>query len=424
MRSCKKYRRFFLLLALCWAAGTFECMAQKERPFGFNPIRKKENHSFCSFELRANLIVVKALIDNSDTLNFILDSGVQSIIILDTNLRKKIKTNIGREIYISGIGEAPPFTALVSLGHTVKFGGIVGHNQNIVFLQEDFLNLSEYLGVPIHGILGSDVFKRFNVTINYTKGELTFSNPDKYRYKKRKGIALPLHLERTKPYITVNRLESNGKTIENLKLVIDTGGAHSLLLNQESLPPEFIPEKLTDGHLGRGLNGNIAGKLGRIDLLRFGNHDFKDVIVTFPDSLVFDSKITRDYLLRNGSIGGEILKRFMVTINYTQNLLVLKPIRKALKEPFESDMSGMDLKATGQDFRTFEVTGVIDQSVAHHAGVLPGDKIIIFNKKLAHSLTINELYEILSKKEGYPIEMVVLRNHSLKQINFRLKRII
>lgn len=424
MRSCGKYRCFFLLLALCWAGGAFECIAQKERPFGFNPIRKKQNYTFCPFDLRANLIVVKTLIDNSDTLNFILDSGVQSIIVLDTSLRKKIRTNIGREIYISGIGEAPPFTASVSLGHTVKFGGIAGYNQNIVLLQEDFLNLSEYLGIPIHGILGSDIFKRFNVVIDYPRGELAFSDPHKYRYKKRKGVAIPLHLERTKPYITVNRLESNGKSIDSLKLVIDTGGAHSLLLNQESLPPELIPDKLTDGHLGRGLNGNIEGKLGRIDLLRFGNHDFKDVIVTFPDSMVFDSKITRDYLLRNGSIGGEILKRFIVTLNYAQNLLVLKPVRKSLNKPFESDMSGMDLRATGQDYRTFEVTGVIDQSVAYHAGVLPGDRIILFNKRMASSLTISELYEILSKKEGYPIEMVVLRDHSLKQISFRLKRTI
>lgn len=424
MRSCRKYRRIILLLLLSWAGTTFECLAQKEKPFGFNPIRKKESYSFCPFELRANLIVVKTLIDKSDTLNFILDSGVQSIIVLDTTLRKRIRTNIGREIYISGIGEAPPFTAHVSLGHTVKFGGIVGYNQNLVLLQEDFLNLSEYLGIPIHGILGSDVFKRFNVIIDYQKGELTFSDPHKYRYRKSKGVAIPLHLERTKPYIMVNRLESNGKKIENLKLVIDTGGAHSLLLNQESLPPELIPEKLTDGHLGRGLNGNIEGKLGRIDLLRFGNQDFKNVIVTFPDSLVFDSKITQDYLLRNGSIGGEILKRFLVTLNYTQNLLVLKPVKKALHKPFESDMSGLDLRATGADFRTFEVSGVINNSVAHHAGVLPGDKIILFNKKMASSLTINDLYEMLSRKEGYPIEMVVWRNHGLKQISFRLKRII
>ncbi len=424
MANLAKYPYFFLLLVFLGTAEPFACLAQKERPFGFNPIRKKENYSFCPFDLKANLIVVKTQIDKSDTLNFILDSGVQSIIILDTSLQTRIKPNIGREIFISGIGESPPFTAFVSLGHTVKFGGIVGYKQNIVFLKENHLNLSEYLGIPIHGILGSDIFKRFNVVIDYPAGVLTFSDPLKYRHKKRKGVAVPLHLERTKPYIMVNHLESNGKSVENLKLVIDTGGAHSLLLNRESLPPGLIPEKLIDGHLGRGLNGNIEGKLGRIGLLRFGNHNFKNVIATFPDSLYFDSKITPEYLLRNGSIGGEILKRFVVTLNYHQNLMVLKPVKKALNKPFESDMSGMDVRATGKDLRTFEVTGVFDQSVADLSCVMPGDKIIIFDKKLDSAITISEVYEILSKKEGYLLEMVVLRDHGLLPIQFRLKRSI
>ncbi len=424
MKGCKKYLLVFLFLVLGITGEIPACLAQKDKPFGFNPIRKKQNYTFCPFELRANLIVVKTVVDNSDTLNFILDSGVQSIIILDTTLRKKLNLKIAREISISGIGEAPPVTASISLGHTVKFGGIAGYGQNIVVLEENFLNLSEYLGMPVHGILGSDVFKRFSVEIDYNTRQLTFSDPYKYRYKKHKGVAIPLHLERTKPYITVNRLESNGEKIENLKLVIDTGGAHSLLLNQESLPPAIIPHRLSNGYLGRGLNGNIEGKLGRIDLLRFANHDFKNVIASFPDSLVFDSKFTKEHELRHGSIGGEILKRFVVTLNYSQNLMVLKPIKKTLKKPFESDMSGLDLRATGKDFKTFEVSAVIPNSVAHQAGVLPGDKVIIFNNKLANFMTINELYEQLCKKEGHLIEMVVLRDHRLIQVSFRLRRSI
>ena len=423
MKNGKKYRLIFLVLLVFWA-GEQVCIAQNNAPFGFNPVRKRGNYTFCPFQLRANLIIIKTRIDNSDTLNFILDSGVQSIIILDTSLQSKLNTRITRKISISGIGEAPPFIASVSLGHTVRFGGIVGHSQNIVFLQEDFLNISEYLGIPVHGILGSDIFKRFNVTIDYAKGELAFSDPLKYRYRKRKGVALPLFIERGKPYILADRLETNGKQAKNLKLVIDTGGAHSLLLNRASLPPEIIPEKLTNGHLGRGLNGNIEGKLGRIDLLHFANHDFKKVIATFPDSLIFDSKITRQHPLRYGSIGGEILKRFVVTLNYSQNLLVLKPVKKLLNKPFEADMSGLDLRTIGPDFRTFEVTEVIAGSAADEAGVLPGDKIIIFNKKLAGNLTINDFYEVLSKREGTLVEMVVLRDHSLLPLRFRLKRII
>jgi hypothetical protein len=423
----KRQGNFFLcsiIMVLGLLLGPQEVLAQKDRPFGFNPIRKKVTFTTIPFELRANLIVVKTLVDQSDTLNFILDSGVQSIIILDSTVRTKLHTNIGRKIQISGIGESPPFSALVSLGHTVKLSGLVAYSQNLVLLQENFLDLSEYLGLPIHGIIGSDIFKRFHVEIDYSRFILTFSEPHKYKYRKRKGVALPLYLDRTKPYISLNGIENNGQKLENLNLVIDTGGAHSLLLNPESLPQEILPKKMIEGHLGRGLNGNIEGKLGRVGVLHLANQDLKNILATLPDSLVFDQRVTHAETTRHGSIGGEILKRFIVSMNYTQNLLVLKPIRKEIKKPFESDMSGIELRATGKDFRNFEVYSVIEESPAGRAGVLPGDKIIVINSKLANLLTINDLYEHFSKKEGKNIELVVLREHTLIPLSFTLQKTI
>jgi hypothetical protein len=420
----KAFGKILLCSLFCLLLSNEKGMAQKEKPLGFHPIRKKVTYTTCPFELRANLIVVKTLVDQSDTLNFILDSGVQSIIILDSALRTRLHTKIGREIIISGIGESPPFTAFVSLGHTIKISGLIAYSQNIVLLQENFLNLSEYLGIPVHGIIGSDLFSRFHVEIDYSTSMLTFIEPSKYKYKKHKGTAIPLLLDRTKPYIQLTKLKNNGKEIENINLVVDTGGAHSLLLNGEVIPEDLVPEKLTDGHLGRGLNGNIEGKLGRMDLLQVGNYHFKDVIATFPDSVVFDSKITHATATRHGSIGGEILKRFIVGLNYQQGLLVLKPIKKEIKKPFEADMSGLELRATGKDYRTFEIFSVIQNSPAGEAGLLPGDKIMVINNKLANLMTINELYGLFSKKEGKKIEIVVLRNHALLSFEFVLRKII
>lgn len=37
-------------------------------------------------------------------------------------------------------------------------------------------------------------------------------------------------------------------------------------------------------------------------------------------------------------------------------------------------MSGLELRATGKDYRTFEIFSVIQNSPAGEAGLLPGDK--------------------------------------------------
>ncbi len=416
-----KVKLIFFCTLLCIWYGSF---AQEDKPFGFVPLEKYYHTVNVPFELKSNLIIIKVVVDKSDTLNFVLDSGVQGIIILDTTLFRTLDAKPSRKLIIKGLGSAPPINAYVSIGHTVKIGRIINHYQNLVFLDQTYLNLSEHIGLPIHGIIGSDLFQRFNITIDYGHHNLVFSNPDRYKYKKKKGILLDLHLDRTKPYVTVNEVNSNGTKLKNLALVIDTGGSHALMLNKESLPESIVPEKLVEGNLGSGLNGKIEGKLGRVNSLSFANQEFFDIITTFPDTLLIENKTIIDEVLRQGSIGGEILKRFVVTLNYKQKIIVLKPIKKEIIKPFESDMSGLDLRAVGLDFKSFEVASITPNSVSDQAGLKEGDLIITFNKRMAKNLSIGDFYKELTKREGHLIELIVMRDRQLEQISFRLKRLI
>lgn len=416
-----------LLTLLCYVAVVGFAMSQKnidDTPFGFNPVKKNRKRVVSPFELKANLIVMKVIVDDSDTLNFILDTGVQSIIILDSTLMYKLDTSIGREVTITGVGQEKPYKAYVSVGHTVKIGDIIGYNQNLIILQNDLLNLSEFVGMHIHGIIGSELFRRFNVFIDYPSHEIVFSDPKKYKYKKRKGEVIELHLENTKPYISINEISVGNHTENSLKLVIDTGGTHALLLNRLAIPKKLISPTLIDANLGRGLNGKIEGKMGKVKSFTFAGQKFKNVPVTYPDSLVYGDQIYTENIFRQGSIGGEILKRFLVNFNYEQRIMVLKPIKRFIKKPFKTDMSGMDIRVVGENFDEFEVAEVIPQSPAGEAGISPGDKIIVFNKRLARSYNINEIYELLCTKEGKTIEMVVLRGNSLEEVSFVLKKLI
>ena len=419
-------KRLILLLFLCvsFIGIPYESTAQNNRPFGFHFKKIKKKNSYCSFELKANLIVVKVLIDDSDTLNFILDSGVRSIIVLDTSLRSQLVTGLGRTINITGYGKEDQFKAFVSVGHTFKIGQIIGYNQNVVFLEDDLLRLSEFVGMKIHGIVGADLFDRFSVKIDYGSNELVFEDPIRYKYKKRKGHAMELHIEKSKPYINLNEVTIENMTQKNLRLVIDTGGAHALLLNTEALPDEFIPKVLFGGNLGHGLNGKIDGQLGRVKSMKFAGQNFKDIIGTFPDSTAFGTINNSEEFVRQGSIGGEILRRFIVTINYSQKLIVLKPIRKLIHKPFDSDMSGLDIRAIGDKFDEFEIVDVIPNTPADIAGLITGDRIVFFNKKLARNVTINDIYKALCEKEGDRIDMIILRGNRLEEINFKLKKII
>lgn len=412
----------FVLLVSTFFLNT-QSAAQNYEKFGFNIVDTKKRSIHYPFELKANLVLIKVVIDQSDSLNFVLDTGVRGIILLDTTINDQINISYSRPIKIRGLGPNDVYEAMVSTGHTIQFGKIRGNFQNIVILQDDLINFSDFIGAKIHGIIGSDIFNRFNIKINYYQKRLTFSNPENYQYKKRKGEIIDLHFEKNKPYIKSASILLNNQEFDSLNLVVDTGGSHALLLNREAIPEGLIPTKLVEGNLGRGLSGKLSGKLGRINTFNFAGRAFKQVITAYPENIEIGTEEERYAAFRQGSIGGEILKRFIVTFNYQQEIMVLKPIFSELKKPFTSDMSGIDLKLNSET-KDFEIVSIVPNSAADHGGLLPGDIILFVNKIPTSTLSLSEIYQELRKKNGYPIFMIIRRNNGLEMINFKLIEII
>jgi len=373
------------------------------------------------FEMHANLIVVPVHINDSDTLHFILDTGVSSIIITNPNAVKKQRLKFTRKVQLTGAGEGESLTASVAIGNTIMLGKMRATFQNIVVLDQDVLRLSEYVGIPIDGIFGYEVFNNFVVTIDFVNKELTLVKPESYKYRSRFGDKYPIIIEDTKPYADVVALVDNGQELP-IRVVIDTGAGHALLIDKHADNQIRLPEKVLRAQLGRGLNGVINGNLGRIDKIRFGKYELANVLASFPDSVSFGMKFARNE--RQGNIGCELLRRFTVTFNYAERYIVLKPVKRRLKETFEHDMSGIELRAQGQDFKDYVIDKVVEDSPAWLAGLQEGDEILFINNKSADDLIISEIYKLLQKGEGKEIALLVRRKGLIHFAKFQLKRMI
>ncbi|WP_375447788.1 aspartyl protease family protein [uncultured Fibrella sp.] len=375
------------------------------------------------FELHSNLIVVKIQINQSDTLNFILDTGVSNTIITDPLALQNQPLRLTRKMKLSGAGEGSSLSAIIAIDNELSMGGMQATHQNLVVLEDDILHLSEYVGIPIHGIFGYDLFNSFVVGIDFRNRELTLTEPKRYKYKSRYGDRYPIIIQNAKPYLDVTALLSGERTVP-LRVVLDTGAGHALMLDGQStvcaLPR---PEKLLRAQLGRGLNGVINGSLGRIEGLRLGRHELQNVIASFPDSSSFGMRIvnTAD---RQGNVGCELLRRFTVTFNYPEQYIVLKPVRRLLHEQFEHDMSGLELKAKGDRFRTYYIEKIVNDSPADVAGLKEGDELMFVNNDLASGLTISDIHKSLQRGEGREVTLVVRRSNQLVVISFALKRMI
>jgi len=406
----------FTLLLTSWP---LEPKAQ-DKLFGFHLLQKRRSTRI-PFELHANLIILPARINRSDTLHFILDTGVSSTIITDPSIEPYINSQFVRSIQLDGVGQDSALAAQVSIGNTLQVGYARTFNHNLVVLQQDLLKLSELIGTPINGLIGYELFERFVVTIDFRQREILLQLPGYYTYRPRKGAKVPLDLIDRKPYIDDVVIRGKGGE-QKVKLLLDTGAGHALMLNTYSthIP---LPDTTIDVQLGIGLSGKISGSLGRLKGMNIGGYPLSDVVASFPDSLSFGGKLSPT-TGRQGNIGGELLRRFKVTINYPEKYMVLKPVRKAMKETFEHDMSGMDLRAKGEKFNEYYIDKVIEDSPADIAGLQKDDRLMFINNSAAKELNMTEIYKLLQRKEGKAIDLVVNRKGSLVFTTLILKRII
>ena len=375
------------------------------------------------FQIHSNLIVVPVRINESDTLRFILDTGVSNTIITDPSIFRKRPLTLTRKVKISGAGEGGSLTASIAIDNRLSIGGLRASHHNLVLLDEDILKLSEYVGTPIHGIFGYEIFANFVVNIDFQRREITLIQPDKYTYKKRKGDRYPITIQDTKAYTDALSVFDGEKNLP-LRVVLDTGAGHALLLDRSrstaSMP---MPTKSIRAQLGRGLNGVINGCMGRIQKVRFGRYELDNILASFPDSMAFGMKLV-DMPERQGNVGCELLRRFNVTFNYPERYIVMKPIKRLMHESFEHDMSGMELRAKGEQFRNYYVDKVLDGSPASMAGLEEGDEVLFVNNSSTNDLTVSDIYKILQKGEGKEVSILVRRNGRIIVTSFVLKRLI
>ena len=365
-----------------------------------------------------NLVVIPVVLNHFLKLNFILDTGVETPILTERAFANFVGIEYSREVIISAPGLNDSIRALV--GHRVNFklpGNVTGHNLNLLVLQDDYLKLSEKMGMEVHGIIGYDIFQKFVVEINYDERKLILYRPTKYRPKRNQEV-IPLNITQTKPY--VQSLVSQNKVGDTINLMIDSGASHALLLDIEQVEIN-LPTRTVHTRLGTGLGGDIIGQIGRIDSFRLHEYEFKDIIVSIPDENAYSQLIKRGS--RQGTLGGDILSRLHPVFDYSNEKLFISKSR-TYRNRFEFDMSGLSLSCQGAFLDSIFVQHVRQNSPADLAGIKEGDIILSINghNSIYHPMTA--FLALLKKKPNIKIRVRLLRGEEKLKKVFRLKRAV
>jgi C-terminal processing protease CtpA/Prc len=152
--------------------------------------------------------------------------------------------------------------------------------------------------------------------------------------------------------------------------------------------------------------------------LQLGRFVIKNPVTTFaPDDR--GEEDTTDYA---GLIGGEILRRFRVVIDYSRKQVILEP-NGNFPEPYEFDMSGASLTSAGAAFNTFRVRALVEKSPAAEAGLHVGDEIIAIDGKSTATLTLEEIRKMF-RRAGRKYVVSIKRNELPLEIRLTTRRLI
>ena len=407
-----------------------------------------------SFELINNLIIVPVEI-NGVELTFILDSGVSKPILFNLSESDSIPINNVSEVTIQGLGDGEPMKALSSKKNVFRLGKAMNLSQDLYVVMDRGIDFSTTLGIPVHGIMGYDLFRDFIVEVNYNARKLKLHNPEFYTYKDRKNRqTIPLLVEKRKAYVEGTVLMKDTANV-TVKLLVDTGSSDALWLFPEPERGLEIPEKNYEDHLGRGLSGDIFGKRSKINGVQIGDFKLNEAKVAFPYRESFQGMDSLSG--RNGSLGGEVLKRFNMVFDYGRGLVTLKK-NGNFKEPFHYNLAGIDLQHNGLRYiaeSIADVNGVVKEdnddtfgnvqillenktrlslvpeivvsgiragSPAAEAGLREGDVILAVNGKKVHKYKLQEILKMINEREGKRIKVLIERYNTDLLFTFVLKK--
>jgi hypothetical protein len=431
--------RYFLLLFL-----SLNAFSQNIWDFSRN-----KNKVVIPFRLINNSIIVQPKINNFQ-LNLILDTGSGFNILFAFPEKDSITFYNTSKIKISGPGMKEPIDSYISKNNTIKFNGLSSKKLDVILMLEDKYSFTTSIGIPIHGILGADFFTDNIVEIQYDTKRIIVYRKEIKRFtdKITNYTQLPFILKDKKPYIPVNITIEDAKQ-QNLELLVDTGLSDGLWIFEKEL--NIKNKKQIDDYLGAGIGGDVFGKRVRFKSVNFSDFEFKDPIISMPDTISFLKKSILG--TRDGSVGGEILKRFNVVFNYNKQIMYLDK-NSNYNDKFYYNMAGCNINHSGVDAvekriqsdSNFGGTNVTDliydnpkinfqfvfkpgieisfirkNSVADKAGLKVEDKIISINKKSAVNYKLTDIIDIFQKNINETVTVEIERKGKIIVVELLLK---
>lgn len=267
------------------------------------------------------------------------------------------------------------------------------------------------LGHRLDGVLGSEVFARFVVTLDFQARTLTLRDAKTFR-SPGKGRALPLTIEDGRPYVDA-KVTPRGRETLGGKFLVDTAAEGAVTLfspfvqkHQLLGPPPTAPS---------GSGGTMQGII-RGEALEIGGQLLREPVITLsgsPSGILADPR-------HAGFLGMDVLRRFKITLDGSRGRMFLEK-SSAFREPFDYDASGLRMQPQGADLTTLEVRLVRPGSAGAQAGIKAGDVILAVDGRPVGEITAHGVRRLF-QMDGKQYALSILRENAIRKLQLRCRR--
>lgn len=183
----------------------------------------------------------------------------------------------------------------------------------------DFSGLVPRSGHRMDGMLGYDFIRRFVVAIDYVKQELRLYDPRAFHYDG-PGTAIPLIFIDNQPHAIAEVRLADGASIKG-RMVIDVGSGGALALTKPFADANHLRDRIgpTIQRPAAGIGGRVMSDVGRVAQLKLGVVEIPRPVTALAGGSAGNFSGNDKWI---GNIGGDILRRFTVFLDYANKLTV------------------------------------------------------------------------------------------------------